>query len=171
MRCRWFRRTRSAPSAPSLLAWTARVRYLRGRYREALKEGREALDAAVAAGDRRSESEVLNTLGMAGIVTGYVDEGVTSLRRAIEIAREDDDIDGLGTAYSNLADTLSLAGRTPQALEIAKEGLVAVSGRAGRPQDWMALTVSDLSFEAGDWEAARAHLARPRLRPGSSAGS
>ena len=53
----------------SLLAWTARVRYLRGRYREALKEGREALATAVAAGDRRSESEVLNTLGMAGIVT------------------------------------------------------------------------------------------------------
>ncbi len=149
----------------SLLAWTARVRYLRGRYREALKEGREALATAVAAGDRRSESEVLNTLGMAGIVTGYVDEGVTSLRRAIEIAREDDDVDGLGTAYSNLADTLSLAGRTPQALEIAKEGLVAVSGRAGRPQDWMALTVSDLSFEAGDWEAARAHLATAAPAP------
>ena len=130
----------------SLLAWTARVRYLRGRYREALKEGREALDAAVAAGDRRSESEVLNTLGMAEIVTGCIDEGFASLRRAIEIAREDDDVDGIGTAYSNLADTLSLAGRTPQALETAKEGLVAVSGRAGRPQDWMALTVSDLSF-------------------------
>ena len=142
----------------SLLAWTARVRYLRGRYREALKEGREALDAAVAAGDRRSESEVLNTLGMAEIVTGCIDEGFASLRRAIEIAREDDDVDGIGTAYSNLADTLSLAGRTPQALETAKEGLVAVSGRAGRPQDWMALTVSDLSFEAGDWEGARANL-------------
>ena len=149
----------------SLLAWTARVRFLRGRHREALKEGREALDAAVAAGDRRSESEVLNTLGMAEIVTGCIDEGVVSLRRAIEIAREDDDVDGLGTAYSNLADTLSLAGRTPQALETAKEGLVAVSGRAGRPHDWMALTVSDLSFEAGDWEAARVHLAAAARAP------
>ena len=149
----------------SLLAWAARVRYLRGRYREALREGREALGAAIAAGDRRSESEVLNTLGMAGIVTGSIDEGVASLRRAIEIAREDDDIDGLGTAYSNLADTLSLAGRTPQALETAKEGLAAVSGRAGRPQDWMTLTVADLSFEAGDWEAARANLAAAAPAP------
>ena len=59
----------------SILVWPARVRYLRGRYREALKEGREALDTAVAAGDRHSESEVLNTLGMAGIVTGSIDEG------------------------------------------------------------------------------------------------
>jgi DNA-binding CsgD family transcriptional regulator/tetratricopeptide (TPR) repeat protein len=141
----------------SLLAQVARVRYLRGRYREALKEGREALDTAVAAGDRRSQSEVLNTLGMAGIVTGSVDGGTESLRRAIEIARDDDDIDGMGTAYSNLADTLSLAGRTAQALGVAKEGMAAVQGRL-RAHDWMSLTVSDLAFEAGDWVTAREHL-------------
>ncbi|HUA72423.1 MAG TPA: AAA family ATPase [Solirubrobacteraceae bacterium] len=142
----------------SILVWAARVRYLRGRYREALREGREALDTAVAAGDRRSESEVLNTLGMAGIATGSIDEGVESLRRAIEIAREDDDPDGLSTAYGNLADTLSLAGRTTEGLATAKEGLAAVSRRVARPYDWMSLTVSDLSFEAGDWEAARKYL-------------
>ena len=141
----------------SILVWTSRVRYLRGRYREALKEGREALDTAIAAGDRRSESEVLNTLGMAGIVTGSIDGGIESLRRAIDIAREDDDVDGMGTAYSNLADTLSLAGRTSQALETAKEGMAAVSGRL-RAHDWMSLTVSDLAFEAGDWASAREHL-------------
>ena len=142
----------------SILVWTARVRYLRGRYREALKEGREALDTAVAAGDRRSESEVLNTLGMAGIVTGSIDEGIDSLRRAIDIAREDDDVDGMGTAYSNLADTLSLAGRTSQALETAKEGMAAASRGACAPTTGCRLTVSDLAFEAGDWEAAREHL-------------
>jgi DNA-binding CsgD family transcriptional regulator/tetratricopeptide (TPR) repeat protein len=142
----------------SILVWAARVRYLRGRYREALREGREALHTAVAAGDRRSESEVLNTLGMAGIVTGSIDEGRESLRRAIEIARQDDDVDGVSTAYGNLADTLSLAGRTTEALETAKEGMAAVSGRVPRPHDWMSLTVSDISFEAGDWEAARKYL-------------
>ncbi|HEY1515001.1 MAG TPA: AAA family ATPase [Solirubrobacteraceae bacterium] len=148
----------------SIVAWAARVRYLRGRYREALREGRQALTTAVEAGDRRSESEVLNTLGMAGIVTGYIEEGTASLRRAIEIAREDDDIDGAGTAYANLADTLSLAGRTTEALETAKEGLAAVSGRVPRPHDWMSLTVSDLSFEAGDWKAAREYLTPDRTQ-------
>jgi len=142
----------------SLLAWAARTRYLRGRTRHALEEGEVALTTAVAAGDRQSESEILNTLGMAQIVLGRVDEGITRLRRAIEIAREDDDIDGAGTAYSNLAETLSLAGRTTQSLEIAKEGQVAVSGRVPRPQDWMALTVSELAFEAGDWGTARTNL-------------
>ena len=95
---------------------------------------------------------------MAGIVTGSIDEGIHSLRRAIEIAREDDDVDGVSTAYANLADTLSLAGRTTEALETAKEGLAAVGGRVARPHDWMSLTLSDLSFEAGDWEAARKYL-------------
>ena len=33
-----------------------------------------------------------------------------------------------------------------------------MSGRVARPHDWMSLTVSDISFEAGDWEAARAYL-------------
>ena len=63
----------------------------------------------------------------------------------------------MGTAYSNLADMLSLAGRTSQALETAKEGMAAVSGRL-RAHDWMSLTVSDLAFEAGDWASAREHL-------------
>ncbi len=150
----------------SLLAWAARTRHLRGRYRHALTEGEDALVTAVAAGDRRSESEVLNTLGMTQIVLGKIDEGISRLRRAIEIAREDDDVDGVITAYSNLADSLSLAGRTPQALETAKEGLAAVSGRLARPHDWMSLTVSDLAFEAGEWEVARANLipaASPQL--------
>ncbi|MBV9942357.1 MAG: AAA family ATPase, partial [Solirubrobacterales bacterium] len=76
-----------SPERASLLAWLARIRHLRGRYREALKEGNVALQAALAAGDRRSESEILNTLGMSQIMLGDVEEGVSCLRHAIEIAR------------------------------------------------------------------------------------
>jgi ATP/maltotriose-dependent transcriptional regulator MalT len=146
----------------SLLAWLARTRHLRGRYRDALGEGEAALEAAVAAGDRRSESEVLNTLGMTQIVLGDVESGVTRLRRAIDIAGEDEDVDGLQTAYCNLADVLNLAGRTAQALEIAKEGLGAAPQRAPRADDFMMLTASELSFEAGDWQAAAAYLVHQR---------
>ena len=88
-----------------------------------------ALAAARAAGDRRSESEILNTLGMAQIVLGDVDEGVDCLREAIEIAREDDDFGRMEGAYSNLAEALNLAGRTPEALETAQGG----HGRGHRP--------------------------------------
>ena len=108
---------------------------------DAVADGEVALEAAIAAGDRSAEAEVLNTLGMAQIALGEVDEGVALLRRAIEIARENDDDDSLSTAYSNLADMLELAGpdRTRRS-PIAKEGLAADPTRATRSYDWMELT-------------------------------
>jgi DNA-binding NarL/FixJ family response regulator/tetratricopeptide (TPR) repeat protein len=144
-----------------ILAWLARTRFLRGRFREAVKDGEEALSTAVAAGATFAETEVLNTLGMAAIALGQVDEGVGCLRRAQEIARANDDLDELGNAYGNLADLLNLRGRTVEALEIAKEGLAAIPRRISRAYDWMMLTISELSFEVGDWETARTHLVPP----------
>ena len=149
----------------SLLAWLARTRFLRGRYREALKEGEAALDAALAAGDRHSESEVLNTLAMSQIVLGEVDAGITRMRRAIQIAHEDEDLDGLVTAYSNLAEMLNTVGRTDEAFKTAQAGLAA-TGRPGmRMRDWMVLTNAELSFEMGDWKAARAYLGQAATHP------
>ncbi|HTU88024.1 MAG TPA: AAA family ATPase [Solirubrobacteraceae bacterium] len=142
----------------SLLAWLARTRHLRGRYRDALTEGETALDTALAAGDRRSESEVLNTLAMSQILLGDVEMGIARMRRAIQIAHEDDDIDGMGTAYANLADTLNLAGRTDEALKTAEAGLAAIARPGTRIRDWIMLTLAELSFETGEWEAARSYL-------------
>jgi DNA-binding CsgD family transcriptional regulator/tetratricopeptide (TPR) repeat protein len=142
----------------SLMAWLARTRYLRGRFRDSIADGEAALDAAVAASDPHTEAEVLNTLGMAKISIGSVDEGVGLLRRAIEIARDTTDPDNFGYAYSNLAEMLGIAGRTREAVEVAKEGLTAVPRRMPRLHDWMMMTVAQLSFEAGDWDDAREHL-------------
>ncbi len=147
-----------SPERASLLAWLARTRFLRGRYREAFKEGKVALKTARLAGDRPSESEILNTLGMAQTMLGDVEEGVSCLREAIEIAEADDDMGRMEGAYSNLADTLNLAGRTLEALAVAKEGLDAFAARGARVTDWMLLTVSDMSFETGDWQTARRYL-------------
>ena len=154
-----------SPELASLLAWLARTRHLRGRYREAFKEGKVALDAARAAGDRRAESEVLNTLGMSQILLGDVDEGVSCMRQAIEIASEDDDFGRMEGAYSNLADSLSLAGRTHDALDTSREGIAAVAASGARVADWMLLTASDLAFESGDWNAAREYLDQAGTHP------
>ncbi len=148
-----------------LLAWLARTRFLRGRFRDAIEDGEKALAAAVAAGDSRAEGEVLSTLGMAQIALGRVDDGVARMRRTIEIARANDDIDGLSYTYANLADLLNLAGRTKEALETAHEGLRATPGRMTRNHDWMELTISELAFDAGHWKEARAHLTSPRSQP------
>ncbi len=142
----------------ALLAWLARTRLLRGKFRDAITDGEEALSIAVAAGDRYSESEILNTLGMAQVGLRQVDEGVARLRRAIELTREIGDFDGLAAAYCNLADMLNLAGRTSDALDTAHEGLAELPQRMGRSRDYMVMTVSELAFEAGKWDVARAHL-------------
>ncbi len=149
---------------PLLLAWLARMRFLRGRFRQAAADGEVALAAAVQAGDPLAETEVLNTLGMAHAALGQVDEGVVLLRRAIELARSTEDLDSLATAYSNLADMLLMAGRTADALQTAMEGMAATPGRMLRSHDWMTMTVAEIAFEAGDWGVSREYLTPPPSR-------
>jgi predicted ATPase/DNA-binding CsgD family transcriptional regulator len=146
----------------TLLAWLARTRDLRGRYRDAVSAAEEALAAALAAGDTRARADALNTLGMAQIALGQVDQGAASLREAIELARRAEDVDGMTYAYANLADLLNLRGRTAEALDVAREGLAVTPRRLPHAYDWMSLTLSELAFELGDWETARAHLGPPR---------
>jgi tetratricopeptide (TPR) repeat protein len=144
-----------------LLSWLARTRFLRGRFRDAVKDGGEALSLAVAGGHRAAEAEALSTLGMAMIALGQVDEGVERMQRTIEIAREIGDLDTMTYGYANLADLLNLAGRTPDALRVAHEGIGEIPPREWHDHDWLALTVSELAFEAGDWQSARNHLGPP----------
>ncbi len=148
---------------PPLMAWLARTRFLRGRFREAIPDGEAALAAAMEAGDRHAEGEVLNTLGMAHIALGDVDEGVGMLRRAIDLAEADDDLDNLGYAYSNLADMLLLAGRTSEALRTARDGLEAIPPRIVRLHEWLKTTVAILAYESGDWDLMRAELGSSML--------
>jgi DNA-binding CsgD family transcriptional regulator len=95
---------------------------------------------------------------MAMIALGQVDEGVERMRRTIAIARETDDLDTMTYGYANLAEMLSLAGRTAEALQTAHDGLDAIPPRLRADHDWLALTVSEIACEAGDWQTARAHL-------------
>jgi ATP/maltotriose-dependent transcriptional regulator MalT len=143
-----------------LLSWLARTRFLRGRFREALRDAEQAREAAVALGDQDATTEVLNTLGMTKIALGQVDEGVAELRRAIELARAEGDLEDLAYTSANLADLLAIAGRIKEALSTAQEGLAATPRRLRNAHDWLMLTVSELAFECGEWDTARAHLDR-----------
>jgi DNA-binding CsgD family transcriptional regulator len=144
-----------------LLAWLARNRYLRGRFREAVTEAEEALAIAAAGGHKAAEAEAYNTLGMAMISLGDVDEGIARMQRTIEIARATGDLDTVTYGYSNMADMLSLAGRTAEALRVSNEGLAVMPQRLRADRDWIALTVSEMAFSAGDWDIARKHLEAP----------
>ncbi len=147
-----------------ILAWLARMRLLRGNFQDAVTDGEPALELAVAAGDRSAESNLLNTLGMAKAHLQELDEGVALLRRAIDVAAEVEDLDGVSTAYENLADVLGLAGRSREALQVAREGSERLPRRFARRQDWLALTVSEQAFDCGDWVAARTALDRTPAR-------
>ncbi len=152
---------------PLLLAWLARARFLRGRFRHAATEGEAALEVAIAAGDRAAETELLNTLGMAYVSLGEVEKGIGSLERAIALARESEDFDSLATAYSNLADMHDLAGRTRTALATAKEGLAVTPTHHVRSYAWMKLTLAEMAFAAGEWQTAQDSLSP---RPTRAAG-
>jgi DNA-binding NarL/FixJ family response regulator/tetratricopeptide (TPR) repeat protein len=141
-----------------ILAWLARTRVLRGRFRDAIGGGMQALDMARSLQARFPETELLNTLGMARIALGQVEEGMAHLREAIELARAENDIDSLGYAYANLADMLNLRGRTAEGLEVAREGRAAIPSRYRPLCDWMELQISELAFELGDWVQARERL-------------
>jgi DNA-binding CsgD family transcriptional regulator/tetratricopeptide (TPR) repeat protein len=143
---------------PYLLAHLTRTRFLRGRFREAAIDGELALQAAREVGDQSSESEMLNTLGMAQAALGDVEQGLERLRQAVEVARASGDVDNLATAYSNLADTLSMVGRTQDALATAKEGMAATPRRLSRVYDWMKLTVSETAYAAGEWDTSEEYL-------------
>jgi DNA-binding CsgD family transcriptional regulator len=145
-----------------LIGWLARTRVLRGRFRDAIRAGEKALEEATAAGDTVAEGEVLNTLGMAQIALGEVDEGVASLREAIAIAERNEDADGITYAFANLADLLNLRGRGQEALGVAREGIERTPRRLKRAHEWMSLTLSEIAFELGDWETARTHLVPSR---------
>ncbi|HWF71792.1 MAG TPA: AAA family ATPase [Solirubrobacteraceae bacterium] len=154
----------TGPERIAPLAWLARTRVLRGRYHDAVNDGEEALAAAEAAGDTHAEAHILNTLGMARGSLGEVDAGADALRRAAVISRELDDMDALADAYANLADMLNLWGRSADGLATAWEGLAAIPARQARSYNWLELTVSELSFETGDWDTARTHLGAPPSR-------
>jgi DNA-binding CsgD family transcriptional regulator/tetratricopeptide (TPR) repeat protein len=139
-------------------AWLARLQFIRGKFREGKADGEAALAEALAAEDRSAEIELLNTVGMAKVCLGEVEEGLDSLRRAIALARECDDLDRLATAYSNLADMLATAGRIGEAVSTAQEGLAATPRNHVRNRDWLSLTISEVAFIAGDWTLARASL-------------
>jgi DNA-binding CsgD family transcriptional regulator/tetratricopeptide (TPR) repeat protein len=154
------------PEEPSaerarLLSWIARTRTLRGHFREAISEGERALAVAQEAGLPVVVGEVLNTLGMANIALGEVDIGESLLRDAITLAREQDDLDDLGTAYNNLAEFLNLAGRSRDALGVIEEGEREIGAMLGQASSWMAMTRSILAFETGEWDTARANAGPP----------
>jgi len=134
--------------------WLAKLQFLRGRFREARTATEDALRDARAAGNRYAVLDLLDTRGMVLTALGEREAGIDSLRAAIELARQEGEVERLATSYSNLADMLLFAGRAREAMEVAREGLEETPPEHVRVRAWLTLTVSEVAFACGDWALA-----------------
>jgi tetratricopeptide (TPR) repeat protein len=142
------------PARAKLLAQLAKRRMVQSRFAEAADSAREAIEVARAVGHREAESIALNALGTALGESGEVDAGVEYLRESLAVAREEGLEMEEGGAWINISDVLYLAGRTEDALEASRQGLETPFTRDWRTTDWLRLSISDLSFQLGDWAGA-----------------
>jgi tetratricopeptide (TPR) repeat protein len=109
----------------TLLSQLAKKRMLQSRVSETKEIAEEALAVARASGNREAEGRALNALGTLSGVGGDPDAGMKMLRESLVIARELGSPWDEGGAWVNIADILHLAGRTREAIEVAREGLQA----------------------------------------------
>jgi DNA-binding CsgD family transcriptional regulator/tetratricopeptide (TPR) repeat protein len=145
------------PERATIYAWFAKIRMLQGRYREATAAAREAIAAAEPTANHVALSSALNGMGTALAAQGAVDEGTAALHRAIEIARAANRPRELESAQTNLSDALHLAGRDREALEVALAALEESPARGGH-RAWLAVSVSELYLELGEWDRAERAL-------------
>jgi ATP/maltotriose-dependent transcriptional regulator MalT len=131
---------------------------LQARFSEAEEVAEEAMRVARAVGDRESEGRALNALGTATGVQGDPDRGVQLLRESLAIAHELGLQMDEGGAWVNIADVLHLAGRTEEALEIAREGLRTSVEAPWRPVDWLRLSIAEFLYHLGEWDEAEASV-------------
>jgi len=162
-----------SPQRAGLLARHAKSLALQSRYHRAVREARHALEeqAALTAPDGYFVDEIgaLNALGVSLMAIGAVDEGAKTLRGALAMARERGHLQDIATTSVNLSDALHLAGRTAEALAVARAGHGELASLPTR-QGWLSLLIAQQSFDSGDWEAADAALAdvaRRRLTGGN----
>ncbi len=64
----------------------------------------------------------------------------------------------IGGAWVNIADVLNIAGRTREALEVARQGLEAESSSPWRTVDWLRLSIAEYLYYLGDWDEAESYI-------------
>jgi ATP/maltotriose-dependent transcriptional regulator MalT len=142
-----------------LLASKAAGLMLWGRYADGLAMADEALAAADAVGSRFVRMHALNTKGICLRGAPDTAEGFSTMREAMQLAREDGNADQLLRGYLNLSDALHLSGASHEARELLIEGREEVTAM-GRQAKWLSLQQAEISYALGFWDEADA-LAPP----------
>lgn len=154
----------------SVLAGLAQGLMLAGRVGESWRVSQQALDAALAVGNRKIEGSARNTNGTVLAALGHGEAGRRQLELALDIARELDDLDDLGRGYVNLSQVLVDLGAWEELVTIGKEAL-AVTQRLGLDRThgvYAEYNVVEGLIALGRWDDAVASLTAvaERLPPG-----
>ena len=147
---------RPTPERARVLARLAGALMGGGRWSECRNVATMAVDCAVGAGDLIEESLARNILGSVLVALGRIDDGVSELRRAREIAAQIGTPDTLIIAHHNLALNLLQADHFEEALAEAEAGLEAAR-RTGLERrfglDLVAL-IAETLLRLGRWDEA-----------------
>jgi DNA-binding CsgD family transcriptional regulator len=146
-----------SPERAGLLARQARILMLQSRYQRAVIVARRALDEQAQLTEQGAAhldpAGALNALGVSLAATGEVDEGVATLRRALDGANARGHLQDVAAAAANLSEALHRVGRTAEALECARTAHAQLASLPTR-QIWLALAIAQYAFDSGDWETA-----------------
>ena len=118
----------------------------------------DALELARRVGAHATEGRALGVLGIVAAHGGDFGSGIRHLRASLTIAEETHDGEALAGYYLDLARLLRMAGRLPQAAQIALKGCEVVR-RIGLEQQYgpmLKVETAAALFESGRWgQAAR----------------
>jgi ATP/maltotriose-dependent transcriptional regulator MalT len=136
-----------SPERARVLAEYAQFLMLAASLRDAVGRAEEALVVARTVGARAGEGHALDILGSCTIDIGQ-------LERALRIAEEVGNAEGIVRAYLNLGATLGVEGRTRDALAVNWRGLAAARelGLEQAMGSFLTGNLADTLFDLGDWE-------------------
>ncbi len=139
-----------------IYAGLARVRSAWSRLDDAETASERGLALARATGARREEGIVRNAIGVVAGARGDMDAGVTHLRAALEIALEIGNPNDLASAYINLSNVLSLAGRVDEVVDLARDGVEALTrvGLARQSGSFLKANLGEALINAGRLDEA-----------------
>ena len=155
------------PSAEGarVLAGLAQVLMNTGRLGQSLALCDQAIELALAVGDRATEGHASNTRGVDLGWLGRCGEAVASFDHALTIAVADRDADEVGRVYTNLSEVLIVCDRGSRAREVIDEGLrVCEQMGSARTQGLGPRIHAALAeYELGRWDRAAAWAREARL--------
>jgi DNA-binding CsgD family transcriptional regulator/tetratricopeptide (TPR) repeat protein len=123
------------------------------RFEESLAVCQEALAVARAVGAHQPEFRALDVLGSDLVYLGRAEEGLTHLRRVLELAEESGDPLELRVAYVSLTDAYTMLGRPQEAALLGAAGLEAMRG-SGLENTVLEANYIEALLAVGEWETA-----------------